>query len=234
MITVIGLGVTVGDLTKRGEEAILKAAQAGAPILVRTAYTRSYQSVLDLGVEHVCLDDVYENSRSFATLAKNLAKRVAMAGENAVYLVDGAATEDNSVKALCKRLRGKVEIIDGVSKVTALVRMANFHACSYTALSAYELFERAQKGVISLPLLVYDLDDRALASDCKLVLGDLFGEEVQTRYMCGDKVVKTPIYALDRQRKYDYASAVAIEESDLLEKERFSLDDLKEIIVRLG
>lgn len=233
MITVIGLGVTAGDLTKRGEQAILQAANTGAPILVRTAYTRSYQSVVDLGVKHTCLDDVYESSRSFSTLAKNLAKRVVDAGENAVYLVDGAATEDNSVKVLIKRLRGKVEIIDGVSKVTALVRAARFQSCSYTAVSAYELFARAQSGTLTLPLLVYDLDDRALASDCKLVLGDLFGEEVQTRYICGDKVVKTPIYALDRQKNYDYTSAVAIEETPLLEKQRFGIEDLKEIIVRL-
>ncbi len=233
MITVIGLGVAAGDLTKRGETAILQAVKEGAPILVRTANTRSYQSVLDLGVAHVCLDDVYENSRSFSTLAKNLAKRVALAGENAVYLVDGAATEDNSVKALSKRLRGKVTIIDGVSKVTALVRAAGFQGCSYTAVSAYELFERAQSGSLTLPLLVYDLDDRALASDCKLVLGDLFGEETQTRYVCGDKAVKTPLYALDRQKSYDYTSAVAIEEKPLLEKTRYSIEDLKEIIVRL-
>ena len=233
MVTVIGLGVQAGDLTHRGENAVLQAAKAGAPILVRTAHTQSYQSVLDLGVEHVCLDDVYESSRSFATLAKNLAKKVAEAGENAVYLVDGAATEDNSVKALVKRLRGKVEIIDGVSKVTALVRAAGFAGCSYTAVSAYELIERAQAGGLSLPLLVYDLDDRALAGDCKLVLGDLFGEETQTKYVCGGKAVKMPLYALDRQRNYDYTSAVAIEETPLLEKTRFTLTDLKEILVRL-
>ncbi len=233
MITVVGLGVAAGDLTKRGEEAILQAAKVGAPILVRTAKTASYQSVLQLGVAHTCLDGVYESSRNFATLAKNLAKRVAEAGENAVYLVDGAATEDNSVKALIKRFRGKIEVIDGVSKVTALVRRAGFHGCSYTAVSAYELAERAATGAIALPLLVYDLDDRGLASDCKLLLGDLFGEETQVRYVRGDKVVKTPLYALDRQKAYDYTSAVAIEEKALLEKTRFTLDDLKEIIVRL-
>ena len=42
MITVIGLGVEKGDLTKRGEEALLQAVQAGRPILVRTANTQSY------------------------------------------------------------------------------------------------------------------------------------------------------------------------------------------------
>ena len=49
MITVIGLGVEAGDLTRRGENAIRQAEQEGRKILVRTAHTRSYQSVLDLG-----------------------------------------------------------------------------------------------------------------------------------------------------------------------------------------
>ncbi|MBQ8685941.1 MAG: nucleoside triphosphate pyrophosphohydrolase [Clostridia bacterium] len=233
MITVIGLGVERGDLTKRGEAAILQAARSGAPVFVRTAHTRSYQTVLELGVAHTCLDGVYARSRSFKTLAENLAKEVIRGGENAVYLVDGAATEDNSVKALLKKLRGRAEIIDGVSKITALARAAKLRGCSYTAVSAYELAERANAGNLSLPLLVYDMDDRALASDCKLLLGDLYGEETTARYICGDKAVKTPLYAIDRQKDYDYSSAVAIEERELLEKTRFSIDDLREIIVRL-
>ena len=233
MITVIGLGVEKGDLTKRGEQKILQAAKNGDSILVRTAHTASYQTVLELGVAHETLDRVYESSRNFATLAKNLAKAVAERGENAVYLVDGAATEDNSVKALVKRLRGKIEIVDGVSKTTALVRAAGFSGCSYTAVSAYELAERAQAGNLGLPLIVYDLDDGALASDTKLLLGDLFGEETAAQYIRGGKAKKISLFELDRQKTYDYSSAVAIEEIDLLEKQRFTLEDLKEIVVRL-
>ena len=56
MITVIGLGVENGDLTKRGEEVILRAEKEGRPILVRTSKTRSYRSVVELGVKHECLD----------------------------------------------------------------------------------------------------------------------------------------------------------------------------------
>ena len=233
MITVIGLGVEQGDLTKRGEETILNAAKAGRPILVRTAHTLSYQTVLDLGVEHTSLDYVYENSRNFATLSKNLAKAVAERGENAVYLVDGAATEDNSVKALLKRTRGKIEIIDGVSRVTALARAARFSGCSYAAVSAYELVERAKDGGLSLPLIVYDVDDNALASDVKLLLGDLFGEELSALFICNGKAKKIALYELDWQKQYDYTSAVAIEKVELLEKQRFTLDDLKEIVLRL-
>ena len=233
MITVIGLGVQCGDLTKRGEEAILRAAQNGDKIVVRTANTRSYQSVLALGVAHECLDDVYKNSRSFATLAKNLAKAVVEAGENAVYLVDGAASEDTSVKALVKRLRGKVEIIDGVSKITSVACVAGLKGCSFTAVSAYELADKAKAGGLSLPLIVYDMDDRALASDIKLALGGLFGEEAEAKYVCGGKTRKIKLYEADRQKAYDYSSALAIEEIPLLEKTRFTTEDLQEIIVRL-
>ena len=233
MITVIGLGVEKGDITRRGEEVVLQAAKEGRKVLVRTANTRSYETVKELGVEHVCLDYVYENSRNFATLAKNLAKAVAEAGENTIYLVDGAATEDNSVKALIKRTKGKIEIIDGVSKTTALVRAAAFKGCSYTAVSAYELLEKANAGSLGLPLIVYDLDDGALAGDAKLVLGNLYGEETLVKFISNGKAKKIPLYQLDWQENYDYTSAVAIEEIDLLDKKRFTLEDLKEIVVRL-
>ena len=233
MITVIGLGVEQGDLTKRGEEVILAAAQQGRKIVVRTANTKSYQTVLTLGVPHICLDSVYESSRSFATLAKNLAKAVAEQGEDSVYLVDGSSTEDNSVKALIKRTRGKIEIIDGVSKTTAIVRAANFTGCSYTSVSAYEVLEKVGTGGLGLPLIVYDLDDAGLASDVKLALGDLFGEETQVKYIRDGKAKKISLFELDRQKEYDYTSAVAIESVDLLKKTRFTIDDLKEIVVRL-
>lgn len=231
MITIIGLGVEKGDLTKRGEEAIRSAVERGERVFVRTAKTRSYQTVLDMQIPHETLDFIYEKSRSFQTLAKNLAKAVLGAGENAVYLVDGAASEDYSVKEIIKRKRGKAQIIDGVSKVGALVSCARFLGCSYTAVSAYELFERAES--LTLPLIVYDLDDRALASDCKLRLGNALGEEISAQFITGGKSKKISLYELDRQKDYDYSSAVAIECIPLLEKTRFSVDDLKEIIVRL-
>ena len=232
MITVIGLGNETGDLTKKGEEKILKAAQNGDKILVRTAHTRAYAQVVALGVAHQTLDYIYEKSRTFESLAKNLAKAVIAAGENAVYLVDGAASEDTSVKVLLKSLRGKAEVISGVSKLTQIAQAANFKNCSFNALSVFELYEK-QKQNLTLPLLVYDMDSRDLASDCKLILGNLFGEEIKVKYIVGGKAKAVPLYELDRQKSYDYSSAVAIEDIPLLQKQRFSLEDLQEIIVRL-
>lgn len=232
MITVVGLGVNAGDLTKRGEEAILEAAKEGRPIVCRTAHAKSYENLAALNVPHVALDSVYESSRSFTSLNKNLANAVAALGDGAVYCVDGAASEDNSVKILSKK-RGGVTIINGVSKISDFASRAAFSACSYTAVSAYELSERVKDGGLKAPLIVYDVDDSFLASDVKLTLFDIFGEDAVVKYLYGTKCKKIPLYALDRQREYDYTCAVAIDGTELLKKQRFTLEDLYEIVCRL-
>lgn len=232
MITVVGLGVNFGDLTEQGKQAILAAASAGKPIVCRTAGTKSYANLEALGVAHTCLDGVYESSRSFTTLNKNLAKAVHALGDGTVYCVDGAASEDNSVKILAKK-RGGVKIISGVSKISDFAARAAFLGCSYTAVSAYELADRAKAGGLTAPLIVYDVDDRFLASDVKLLLADLFGEETLVQYLYGEKCKKVPLYSLDRQREYDYTCAVAIDGVELLKKKRFTLEDLHEIVCRL-
>ena len=231
MITVVGLGVEKGDLTERGKAAIFEAANAGKKVLVRTARTRSFESLKELGVEVFSLDFVYEKSRSFKTLNQNLAKEVLEAGDGAVYCVDGSAAEDNSVKILKKRLKKNLAVVGGVSKITYLVEKAGFAGCSYTAVSAYELEEK--KGSLRLPVLVYDLDDKALAGDAKLILSDAFGDEAPASFLSFEKTKKIPLYELDRQKAYDYSTAVAIEEIPLTEKKRFTLEDLLAIIVRL-
>lgn len=225
MITVVGLGVETGDLTEKGRQAILKAER----VVVRTAKAASYGNVTALGVEHVCLDGIYEKSRSYTTLYKNLAKAVAEMGDGTVYCVDGAASEDNSVKALRRRMRGKIVVVDGVSKISALVEKAGFCGCSYQAVSAYELSEIE----LSAPLVVYDMTDRQLAGDVKLILADKFGEETKVNYINGDLVKKIPLFELDRQATYGDGAAVSVEKAELLDKRRFDLEDLKEIVVRL-
>ena len=231
MIVVVGLGVKKGDLTEAGKTAILEGAKKGV-VLCRTANTASYENLLSLGVKHTCLDYVYEKSRNFNTLTDNLVKEVLSKGEDVVYCVDGAAAEDNSVKKLRKKTRGKLQIIGGVSKVSAIIERAGLDGCAYTALSAYELAERAKTG-LNLPLIVYDIDDKGFAGDCKILLADLFGDETPIRFLSGEKCKKMPLYELDRQTGYDYTTAIVLDEVALLDKKRFSVYDLKEIITRL-
>lgn len=236
MITIVGLGVKYGDLTLSGQEAILSAAKTGAKILVRTALTPSYENVRALNVPHETLDFVYKKSRSFATLNKNLASEVVKYKENAVYLVDGAASEDNSVKAIIRRVGTKnVHIIDGISKTAAVATIARFDSCSYMSAAASDLSEIYLSQGLSAPLVVYDIDGADLAADVKLILSDAFGEETNCLFVRLDsgKAKKIPIYEIDRQKNYDCLCAVAVFSVPLLEKQRFDMYDVLAILRRL-
>lgn len=236
MITVIGLGVKKGDLTKAGEEEILRVANENGKILVRTAQTASYENVRALGVPHETLDKIYAKSRTFETLNKNLSGEVLKYRENAAYLVDGAASEDNSVKTLIRRAgKRNVRVIDGVSKTSAIASIANFKGCSYQSVSACDVQEIAGADGISAPLIVYDLDGADLAADVKLALSDRFGEETEVLFIRLDdgSAKKIPVYEIDRQKTYNCSCAVAVEKADLLKKKRFTTYDVLSILRRL-
>ncbi len=247
MITVVGLGVKAGDLTKEGEAAILKTAESGGKIFVRTAKTPSYETVKALGVPHETLDYIYEKSRSFATLNRNLCRAVRGGGENVAYLVDGAASEDNSVKAILRAAGKKnVRVIGGVSKIAAIASAANFAGCSYQAVSACEIFDTLREEGLSAPLITYDIDGEDMAADVKQALSERFGEETDILFVrlngaggCADgvdgtsgapAVQKIKIFELDRQKNYDCGCAAAVEKIALLDKKRFTMNDVLTIL----
>lgn len=185
----------------------------------------SAESVKSLGVAYECLDALYEKSRNFDTLQKNIAKEVLRLGKegDVCYLVDGSVSEDRASAYI--RQRAKTVVIDGVSKAAHFASRAGFDR--YTALSAYDCpsYERA-----SLPLIVYDLDNAFLAGDVKLRLSKLLGEECTVTFFHGEEQRRILLYELDRQGEYDYRTAVCIEELPLLRKERFDFTDLENLV----
>lgn len=194
-------------------------------VLVRTELTQSAKSLKNLAVPYTALDYLYEKSRNFDTLKNNLVKeiRALSKGKNTVYLVDGSVSED--VVGIRLREKEDVQVIDGISKSSHFAALANLGG--YTCLSAYdyEKFKRA-----SLPLVLYDLDNRELASDVKLYLADLIGEECEVAFYHRDKGKTIRLFEMDREETYDYSTAVVIKETPLLKKERFDYTDLEDLI----
>ena len=227
MITLVGLGVEKDDLTERGKRAILSADR----VILRTDKTLSAESVKTLGVRYEALDEAVARTRSFATLHKKLAKIVLDAGraQNVVYCVDGNVTEDRSAQIIMHRYKKSV-IIGGISKAQRALEKTRMAATSCACVSAYDLSEINN---LTLPAAIYDLDDEFLAGDVKLILSDIIGEESDVFFVCGERCKKIKLYELDRQKKYDYTCAVVVKDIPLLEKTRFDIADLKEILIRL-
>ena len=93
-------------------------------MLVRAASLASARVLKELDVAFESLDFVYEKSRNFDTLAKNLAAEVRKrAAEGDVcYCVDGGVTEDRAAQLLIKQ--GGVTVFEGVSKAASAAARA--------------------------------------------------------------------------------------------------------------
>ncbi len=223
-MTLIGIGIQAGDLSLK---ALNKAKEADV-VLLRTSLTESGKYVLSALHNVRSLDFVYEKSRNFDTLSKNLAKEVLNLAKdkNVVYMVDGDVCSDLSCKIILQK-RKDAEIINGVSRASAYASHLGFS--SFTSISAYDL----ENTELSLPLIVTDIDGSFIASKSKLFLSDLFGDEIEIYKIKNDYIKKIRLYELDFDDDFDYSSAIAIDKLSFLQKTRFSVRDLREILKSL-
>lgn len=224
---IIGTGVNSGDISVNAFEKI----KSGATVVLRTEKTNSVNFLKESGVNYITLDYLYEKSKNFDTLTKNLVSAVKelLKQNDVCYLVDGAVSEDSASAVLIKKIKN-VTVYEGVSKVGYALSSLKISGESYTAVSAYSLAETTK---INLPLAVYDLDNVLLASEWKLKLFSLVGEEVKVRLYARNQAFSMPLYEIDTLDDYDYSTVLVVEKSDLTNKERFDYDDLIEIVKRL-
>ena len=194
---------------------------------MRTAAHPSAESLTEAGIPFETFDALYGRCRSYAAFTRAVVREVRRAGreQNVCYCVDGSVTEDAA--AQCLRT-AKTPVVDGVAKSSAAAAAAGVYG-SYTALSAYDAAERE----LTAPLVVYDLADRALASDVKLALSERFGDEAEAYFVTDGRARKIKVFELDRQKDYPADAALVLPDVPLLAKKRFDLYDLLAILRRL-
>ena len=220
-ITLIGLGVSEGDLTMNAKNALDNAGV----IIARTENCEGFKSLNGYTVR--TLDGIYSGCRNFDTLNKKLAAEVIKAAKEreVCYCVDGSVCEDEGCKIILSKHKDCL-IIDGVSKCSHIASLANLKKEGVCGISAY-----AVDGLKSCrAAAVYDIDCEYIAGMVKEKLSDIFGEERPCVFVRGNKVKRIKIYELDRQKIYDLSCAVAVEEDEFLKKDRFDFADLEELI----
>ena len=220
MITIIGLGTETGALSARAVQA-MKAAKI---VLLNTAFQPAAADLKEAGIAFETLDFLYEKSRNYDTLSKNIAREVKRRAKegDVCYCVFGAVTEDRAAQSL---LGKNTQVIEGVGKAASAAAKAGLFG-KYTAVSAYEI----EGSKLALPLVVYDIADRELAGDIKLLLAEKFGDEAPCAYINGQTLCKIPLYEADRQKTYGASCALVVYDTPLLEKKKFDLDDFLAIL----
>lgn len=223
MITVVGMGIRQGQLTLAGDSAIKSASK----VVVKTALTATYTYFVDNDIEHITLDEIFDNAPNFDDLDRAVADTLLKIGEqgDVCFCVDGSGYEDRAV-ALLRQTTSEIEIIVGVS------RAQNYAEPSIplTAISCYDLVSTVGWDYDTRStLVVSDIDDEYMASQVKLILGNLIGEETQVEW----KGKTIALYELDRQKEYNYDSYVKVKPMTTLDKSRFNFGDLYWIMRRL-
>ena len=219
MIKVVGIGCKEDQITLAG----VKAIQSASKVYIKTALTETYKYFQDNNIDVISFDYVYEKAEDFANLDQEIVETL-QKEENACLCVNGSGFEDRAVIELQKRT--KVEIIPSVS----LGALYESPALNKTRISAYEL--TTQKGFnydTRGTLIIVDIDNEYIASDVKLVLSNILGDDQDIRF--NDIIIK--VYEIDRQKEYNYKTTIIVDPIELTKKQRFNFMDLYQIMVIL-
>lgn len=217
-ITVIGLGP--GDFGLMTIECweLMKEAKT---LLFRTAIHPTVEKIKEKGVKFDSYDSFYEKAESFEVLyeaiARDLVER-ALAGEEIVYAVPGSPMVAEKTVVLLRQFADEagveLDIRPGMSFAEIMYTKLEIDPIDGVTIIDAEDFEKmpADNPTGLIITQVYNLP---IASDLKLALMDVFPDEYEVVYvhklgMPDERMVKIPLYELDRQPDIDYLTSLYV------------------------
>ena len=239
-ITIVSLGP---DSAKLLTLASLEAMRGADALILRTARHGAAQALAREGIAFETLDALYERSEDFDELCAEAARElVGMARQKGAlcYAVSDPAS-DATVRALAQNLPKDCELLFAgggtLSENAALAALAHGvnteNLRTLTALSLCELRPQAD-----CPQAIVEIDNRRLASDVKLWLGDLFDDETTVYFLenAAEPYARArpiPLLELDRQPRYDHRTALLVPAVSVYERTRANYEDFAQVIARL-
>jgi len=217
----------------------LEALRRSRCLILRTARHRVADWLKEEGVLFSDFDELYEAYDNFDELHTEMARRLwEQAAEKSVTFAVIDAQTDGAVRALrvsCPA-GGKITILPGVTMADSCLAMLPEHieqSGRVRILPAMDAVEAAPDP--ATPLLVTEIFDRVLASELKLRLSDLYGDEAlvvlyPSSVKINRKPLEIPLMELDRQRTYDHTVCLFVPSAELKQRERYCFDDLLKVM----
>lgn len=235
-ITVVSLGPgDPGLLTTQSADALRHARR----LILRTDRHRAAAWLREQGVAYTSFDDYYDRYDDFDAMHRAMAEALWREAEktHVTYAVIDAA-HDASLRALRAILpaEGRLEVLPGLSmadRCLAALPERFAHGGSLRIIPAVDWNTTAPDP--SMPLLITELWNPALAGDVKLWLADLYDDEMPVAFFPGSaqlnrRPVVLPLAELDRQHTYDHTVCVYVPAAGLRERRRYCLADLLAIM----
>lgn len=235
-ITVVSLGPGDPKLLTLQTLDILRKSRH---LILRTSRHRTADWLQEEGVIFTDFDALYDEYEDFNQLHAEMARLLwAEAAEHALTFAVIDAQTDGAVRALrasCPE-DARVTILPGITMADscmALLPESFEQSGSVRVLPAMDAVQAAPDP--ATPQLITEIFDRVLASDLKLRLADLYGDEAEvvlfpSSVKINRKPLVIPLMELDRQRTYDHTVCLYIPAMDLHHRERFCFDDLLQVM----
>lgn len=184
-------------------------------MVLRTGIHPTVEEIKEAGIEFTTYDDFYEQAGSFEELyqaiARDLLRRAAEEGDF-VYAVPGSPLVAERTVVLLREMAREteveVEILPGMSFVEVMYTTLGIDPIEgLTIIDAEDVAKLKERPLQSL--VVTQVYHRQIASDTKLALMDLYGDEYQGLYIhnlaLSDESLRwIPLYELDRQPDIDH------------------------------
>ena len=236
IITVVSLGP--GDprlLTLQTAEALRQSRC----LILRTARHRTADWLRNEGILFSDFDALYDEYDDFDSLHAEMAKRLwATARQKNVTFAVMDAQTDGAVRVLRAECPpdGKVTVLPGVTMADscmALLPEEFEQTGKVRILPAMDAIEAIHDP--DTPLIITEIFDRVLASELKLHLSDIYGDEARVVFFPSSakinrKPIIMPMMETDRQRTYDHTVCLYIPAAGIEKRERYCFEDLLKVM----
>ena len=226
-ITIVGTGVSAGEMTFRAAEAL----SGSGKIMLRTARCGCAAWLEQRGAAFVALDSLYEGAADFDELMEGIVAAVleaALKGE-VVYAVPDV--RDRAAQRIAV-LAEDALVIPGVPVDGGLAMLAQGPVYSLAAADVDLMLPES-----AVAALVREIDTRQVASELKLRLMERYPAEWKVRLSkSGRPDFEIALCDLDRLAEREYAHDLAAyvpAVSDLMALERYGFSQLERIVRRL-
>lgn len=226
--------LTIASMDARGgiSEAALEAAKTASRVIVQTDMCTALR---ERGVHCETLDDLYEATEDFDTLAEAACERIVHDGT--LFIALGEAYTNRIAVQAVKAIRtagGEVSVIPFGDDALCLA----FAAGTADGLSGVSIHTAASFTAASdtdAALVIHEIDTRLVASELKLRLSRWYADErpvsIVNRKEQSMEII--PLWALDSAPSYGYYLSVVLPPAPLTEKKRYTFLDLVRIMDRL-
>ncbi|XXF61611.1 nucleoside triphosphate pyrophosphohydrolase [Thermoanaerobacterium thermosaccharolyticum] len=242
-LAIVGLGPGAFDQMTIGTIEKMKNADK---LYLRTEKHPVVKYLKEMGLKFETFDKIYEKGSTFEEVYDNITREIIEIAEkydNVVYAVPGNPfVAEKTVEYLLKFLNGsddiKVEVVPAMSFVDVVINQLKvdpiygFKIIDGLSLDSIKPDKRCNN-------LVTQVYNRRVASDVKLKLMDIYGDDflvtvIKRAGIKGEERIETmPLYSIDRIDWIDYLTSIFLPPVKNTFQERYDIDDLLDIMARL-